>query len=35
MAMVTLGEFHNGLAQLTMVNEVVSVTGILPLTIVN
>ena len=34
-AVVTLGEFNPGLAHLTIVNEVVSVTGILRLTIVN
>ena len=35
MAVVTLGEFNHGLAHLTIANEVVSVTGILRLTIVN
>ena len=34
-AVVTLGEFKHSLVHLTIVNEVVSVTGILRLTIVN
>ena len=35
MAVVTLGEFNHGFAHLTIVNEVVKMTGILRLTIVN